>query len=219
MKKLPWITLLSLSAALAFGAGNAHADWSKFGFRCVRSSSLGRSCVAPDGRIWSAALGDGNDRLYTNGNPLGAKDTYGYRKYLVVGLDGKRRTNVQGDGYDYVHPRDSDASVACTHLSTKAGINLLLPSRKDYLQLIQWFDHTGTVTYDSKGLIVEDDLRLTSRGLENMYQVFPDMRNNWFWTASVDPGLSNSAFEFAGLTGDVSVDYRHIAKSVRCVSR
>jgi hypothetical protein len=70
---------------------------------------------------------------------------------------------------------DSPATEAC------AKIGGALPTAQQYEMLDSYFDR------DSNNY-------LTDQGRKDLYAIFPDMQNHWFWTSSVVSGVPDDAY-------------------------
>ncbi len=97
---------------------------------------------------------------------------------------------------------DSPATEAC------AKIGGSLPTAQQYEKLASYFD-------------LDSNNNLTDQGRKDLYAIFPDMQNRWFWSSSVyssDPDFANA---FLGNYGRVDDNYGlrlSYGFSVQCVA-
>jgi hypothetical protein len=113
----------------------------------------------------------------------------------------------QQDGYVISSP----ATDACKKVHAE------LPTRTNFESLISDFE------------IVIDGSHFTDQGLRDLYYLFPNMRNRWFWsTALLSDCTTNSyacnfSYMFCGCGGDLGAwsfyEYRWHSQSVICVIR
>jgi hypothetical protein len=84
-----------------------------------------------------------------------------------------------------------------------------LPTLEDYHSFSAYFERTSYGYF-------------TDAGRKELYALFPNMVGKWFWSDTLDPGGSDSAYAFSGYDGGVIVsgsrDSRVANLAVRCVS-
>jgi hypothetical protein len=83
-----------------------------------------------------------------------------------------------------------------------------LPTQEDYESFSAYFER------DSRGYF-------TDAGRKDLYALFPNMADKWFWSDTLLPGDSDVAYGFGGYSGgfvNVTRGYRYVYLAVRCVS-
>ncbi|MFN7685145.1 MAG: hypothetical protein ACK5QT_07010 [Oligoflexia bacterium] len=83
-----------------------------------------------------------------------------------------------------------------------------LPTQEDYESFRAYFERTSSGYF-------------TGAGREELYALFPNMKDNWFWSDTEYPVDSGGAYVFSGSLGAIYVDdrsLRYVPFAVRCVS-
>jgi hypothetical protein len=95
---------------------------------------------------------------------------------------------------------DSDATRACVEVGGR------LPTNDEFERLRKYFEQ------NSIGW-------MTDSGRMDFHRIFPGMKNKFFWSSSVHPGISDDyAFDFSGGNGNMSSGFRWHIRAVTCVS-